>query len=52
MANEGGGAGGAMWAVATLLIVVMVLGTLYFTGVLGGAKKQQIDINVTTPTTK
>lgn len=49
MADSDSGAGGAMWAVSTLLIVVMVLAVLYFSGVLGGGRKSTIDVNVNTP---
>jgi hypothetical protein len=36
MANDIGGEGGSMRAVATLLIIVLVLAVLYFSGILGG----------------
>ena len=40
-------AGGAIWALVTLLILIIVLGLLYF----GGAfkSKKEIDININTP---
>jgi hypothetical protein len=39
--------GGAMWALVTLLILIIVLGLLYF----GGAfkSKKEIDININKP---
>lgn len=46
MAEESA-AGGAMWAVLTILIVIIVVGALYFGGVF--TQKKQIDINVKTP---
>lgn len=49
MADDSSGASGAMWAVTTLLIVVLVLAVLYFGGILGGTKKSTIDVNVQTP---
>ncbi|HWC76220.1 MAG TPA: hypothetical protein VG778_02100 [Blastocatellia bacterium] len=50
MASEettAGAASGAIWALATLLIVLIVLAILYF----GGAfqSKKQIDINIDKP---
>lgn len=41
------GAGGALWALVTLLIVLVVVGALYF----GGAftHKKSIDININKP---
>ncbi len=47
MADSDSGAGGAMWAVVTLLIVLIVVGALYFGGAFGG--KRQVDVNVTVP---
>ncbi len=39
--------GGAIWAFLTILIVVIVVGALYFGGVFN--QKKQIDINVNKP---
>jgi len=46
MADESA-AGGAMWALVTMLIVLLVVGALYF----GGAftHKKSIDININKP---
>lgn len=38
-----------IWAITVLLVVAIIAGLLYYTGVLGGTKKETIDINVTTP---
>lgn len=45
------GAGGAMWAVTTLMIVVLVLAVLYFSGVLGNrsAVPSKVDVKIDTP---
>jgi hypothetical protein len=40
-------AGGAMWALATVLIVLLVVGLLYFGGVFSNRKS--IDININKP---
>jgi hypothetical protein len=49
MAEEtsSGGAGGAIWAVSTLLIVLIVIAVLYFSGVF--RQKKSIDININKP---
>jgi hypothetical protein len=50
MADEGqGAAGNAIWAVALIVIVVIIFGALYYGGVLSGKQKKEIDINVTAP---
>lgn len=46
MAEESS-AGGAMWALVTLLIVLIVVGALYFGGVF--RQKKSIDININKP---
>ena len=38
-----------IWAITTIIIVVIIAGALYYSGFLGGTKKQKIDINVKTP---
>ena len=49
--DGGSGAGGAMWAVVTLLIVLIVVGALYFGGALGGRSSvpEKIDVKIDTP---
>ena len=53
MAEENGdGAGVAsnfVWAIALILIVMIVMGALYYGGVLSGKKKTEVDVNVTVP---
>ncbi len=50
--DGGSGAGSAMWAVVTLLIVLIVVGALYFGGALGGRSSvpEKIDVKIDTPT--
>jgi len=38
-----------IWAVALIIIVAIIAGALYYSGFLGGTKKEKIDINVTAP---
>ena len=49
MANDIGGEGGSMRAVATLLVIVLVLTILYFSGILGG-NRNEINGNINTLT--
>jgi len=53
MAEEnGGGAGVAsnfVWAIALILIVMIVMGALYYGGILSGKKKTEVDVNVSVP---
>lgn len=48
MADEGNGAASnAIWAIVVLLIVVMVLGFIYMSGIF--TRKKEIDINIQKP---
>lgn len=49
--DGGSGAGSAMWAVVTLLIVLIVVGALYFGGALGGRSStpQKVDVDIKVP---
>jgi hypothetical protein len=38
-----------IWAITLLLIVAIIAGAVYYSGLLGGAKKEKIDINVSAP---
>ncbi|HLA95095.1 MAG TPA: hypothetical protein VK612_05185 [Pyrinomonadaceae bacterium] len=40
----------AIWAVALIIIVAMIVGAVYYSGILNRSKKTEIDINVTAPT--
>lgn len=42
----------AVWAIAMIIIVAIIAGALYYSGFLGGTKKQQVDINVSAPSVK
>jgi len=48
---EGEGTGSnAIWAVALIIIVGIIVGALYYSGILSGKPKtDKIDINVTAP---
>ena len=50
MSEEEGTASNAIWAVALIIIVAMIVGVVYYSGILrGGTDKKEIDINVSAP---
>ncbi|MEO6588755.1 MAG: hypothetical protein ABIP06_05455 [Pyrinomonadaceae bacterium] len=52
MAEENGTGNNLIWAITTIVIVAIIAGALYYSGFLGGTKKEKIDINVDVPATK
>jgi hypothetical protein len=38
-----------IWALAFVVIVGIIMGALYYSGFLGGTKKEKIDINIKAP---
>ena len=47
---EGEGAGSnAIWAIAFIIIVAIIMGALYYGGILSGKQKKEIDVNVSVP---
>jgi hypothetical protein len=38
-----------IWAVTLIIIVAIIAGALYYSGFLGGTKKEQIDVDVSVP---
>ena len=49
MSEENGTGSNVIWAITTIIIVAIIAGALYYSGFLGGTKKEKIDINVTAP---
>lgn len=47
--NGNGTASNAIWAVAMIIIVALIAGVIYYSGILKGNQKKEIDINVTVP---
>lgn len=47
--GTGGTASNAIWAVALIIIVVIIFGALYFGGVLSGKQTKDVQINVAVP---
>lgn len=39
-----------IWALAFIIIVAILAGTLYYSGILSGKKKHEVDIKIEAPT--
>jgi len=52
MAEETGNgvASNFIWAVALIIIVGMIVGVVYYSGILKGGSKKEVDINISAPT--
>ena len=51
MSEDGeGAASSAVWAIALIIIVAMIVGAMYYSGFLGSKKKTEIDVNISAPT--
>ncbi len=49
MSEENGTGSNFIWALATIIIVAMIVGALYYSGFLSGNKKQTIDVEIKAP---
>jgi hypothetical protein len=49
MSEENGTGNNLIWAVTLIIIVALIAGALYYSGFLGGTKKQTIDVDVSAP---
>ncbi len=51
MADEGNGAGSNLiWALTTIIVVAMIVGAVYYSGLLGGGtKKHDVDVDISVP---
>jgi hypothetical protein len=51
MAEEDGAgvASNMIWAVALIVIVLIIFGALYYGGVLSGKQKKEIDVDISAP---
>ncbi len=49
MAEENGTGSNVIWALATIIIVAMIVGAMYYSGFLGGKKKHEIDVEISAP---
>lgn len=53
MAEENSTGSNLIWAVTTIIVVALIVGAVYYSGILGGGtKKHEVDINVSAPSTK
>jgi len=49
MSEEDNTGNNLIWAITTIIIVVIIAGALYYSGFLGGTRRQKIDIDVKAP---
>jgi hypothetical protein len=49
MSEENETGSNAVWAIAMIIIVAIIAGVLYFSGILTRRQKTDVDINVTVP---
>jgi len=47
--GSGGAAGNAIWALALILIVAMIVGVVYYSGILRTSPTKKIDVEVSAP---
>ena len=52
MQEENGTGNNLIWAVTLIIIVAIIAGALYYSGFLGGTKKEQIDVNIDVPASR
>jgi len=49
MSEENSTGSNAVWAIALVVIVAIIAGLIYYSGILKTSPKKQVDINVTVP---
>lgn len=49
MEGENSTGSNAVWAIALVVIVAIIAGLVYYSGILKTSPKKQVDINVTVP---
>ncbi len=49
MSEENSTGNNLIWAIAMIIIVAIIAGAIYYSGFLGGTKKQEIDVEVKVP---
>jgi hypothetical protein len=49
MSEENSTGNNLIWALTTIIIVALIAGALYYSGFLGGTKKEKIDVDIKTP---
>jgi hypothetical protein len=51
MSEENGTGSNLIWAVAMIIIVAIIAGAVYYSGMLTGNRKQEIDVDIKVPST-
>ena len=51
MSEESSGSSNFIWAIAMIIIVAILAGMVYYSGILGGTKKHEVDIDIKSPAT-
>jgi len=49
MSEEDSTGSNAVWAIALVVIVAIIAGLVYYSGILKTSPKKQVDINITVP---
>ena len=49
MSEENSTGNNLIWAVTLIIVVALIAGALYYSGFLGGTRKQKIDVEVSAP---
>ncbi len=50
MAEENSTGSNVIWALTTIIVVAMIVGAVYYSGLLTGTKKHEIDVEIKVPT--
>lgn len=49
MADENSTGNNLIWAITLIIVVAVIAGALYYSGFLGGTKKEKIDVEISAP---
>ena len=49
MADENSTGNNLIWAITLIIVVAVIAGALYYSGFLGGTKREQIDVEISAP---
>ncbi len=49
MSEENSTGNNLIWAITTIIIVALIAGALYYSGFLGGTKRQKVDVEISAP---
>lgn len=51
MSEENSTGNNLIWAVTLIIVVAVIAGALYYSGFLGGTKREKIDVEISAPGT-